>query len=127
MFLFKEFAGFQIFPNKKMALLAVAEDFLWLPLETQASWEPAQTACATQGWIAGSALFSLCQLCTEMPEQVTGGQGVSLQGAAAYSLSLVAAVFFGVVLLGFFLRNEHSAHTEIKKKKREPQCFLFPY
>lgn len=76
MLLFKEFAGFQTFPNKRMeALLAIAGEFLWLPLETQASWEPARTLCAAQGWIAGSALFSLCQLCSEMPEQVTEGQG----------------------------------------------------
>lgn len=34
--LFEEFAAFQTSPHKRMeALLAIAEEFLWLPLETQ--------------------------------------------------------------------------------------------
>lgn len=48
MLLFKEFAGFQTSPNKRMeALLAIAGEFLWLPLETQASWGPARTLCSS--------------------------------------------------------------------------------
>lgn len=47
------------------ALLAIAAEFLWLPLETQASWEPAGAACAAQGCLPllCSALLSCAQKC----------------------------------------------------------------